>query len=151
MRFATSQEISRILWNPKAHYRIHKCPPPVSILGQPNPVHTPKSHFLKIHLNIILPSTPETHQRPRGTRLPNANWCAGRRLGSKCYHLFHFSFNSYFHIRVPNMYREYSCFLLRTVMLSNSAVTGHSTETHEDPLMYFFLLEPLNSYEHRQE
>jgi len=60
--FAASQEISRILWNPKVHYRTHKRTPPVPILGQPNPVHIPTSHLLEIHPNIIHPSTPRSPQ-----------------------------------------------------------------------------------------
>ena len=61
-RFAASQEIPRISRNPKVHYRTHKRPPPVSILGQPNPVHIPTSHLLQIHPNIIHPSTPRSPQ-----------------------------------------------------------------------------------------
>jgi hypothetical protein len=45
-RFSASQEIPHILWNPKVHYRLQKRPPSVPI----NPVHTPTSHFLNIHL-----------------------------------------------------------------------------------------------------
>ena len=60
--FAASQEILRISRNPKVHYRTHKRPPPVSILGQPNPVHIPTSHLLEVHPNIIHPSTPRSPQ-----------------------------------------------------------------------------------------
>ena len=58
--FASSQEIPCISRNPKVHYRTHKRPPPVSILGQPNPVHIPTSHLLEMNPNITHPSTPRS-------------------------------------------------------------------------------------------
>ena len=62
--FAASQEIPRISRNLKVHYRTHKRPPPVSILGQTNPVHIPYPHptswrsvlILSTHLRLDLPS-----------------------------------------------------------------------------------------------
>ena len=50
--FAATKEIPRISRYPKVHYRTHKRPPPVSILGQSNPVHIPTSHLLEIHPNF---------------------------------------------------------------------------------------------------
>jgi len=69
--FAASQEIPRISRNPKVHYRTHKRPPPVPILGQPNPVHIPTSHILEIHPNIIHPSTPRSPQWIPYLRFPH--------------------------------------------------------------------------------
>ena len=68
--FAASQEIPRILRNPKLHYRTHKRPPPLSILGQPDPVRIPTSHLLDIHPNIIHPSTPRSPHWSPSLRVP---------------------------------------------------------------------------------
>jgi len=57
---AASQEMLRLLWNPKAHYRAHKSPPLVSILSRIRPVHHYPPYVLEIRSNIILPSTPSS-------------------------------------------------------------------------------------------
>ena len=69
--FAASQEIPRISWNPKVHYRTHKRPSPLSILSQPNPVHIPTFHLLAIHHNIIHPSTPRSSQWSLSLQFPH--------------------------------------------------------------------------------
>ena len=69
--FAASQEIPLILWNPKVHYRTHKRPTPVPVLGQPNTVPIPTSHLLDIHPNIIHPSTNRSPQWSLSLRFPH--------------------------------------------------------------------------------
>jgi len=69
--FAASREFPRISRNPKVHYRTYKRPPPVSILGQLNPVHIPTSHLLEIHPNIMHPPTPRSPQWSPSLRFPH--------------------------------------------------------------------------------
>ena len=92
-RFSACQEIPRILWNPKVHYHIHKYPPPVPILSQLGPIHKPISRFLKIHLNIILPSTPGSPQWAFSFRVPHQNTVYASPLSHTRYmpHLCHYS------------------------------------------------------------
>ena len=71
--FAANQQIPRILWNTKVHHRAYKRQPPFPILSQLYPIPTTPPHFLKIHLNIILPSTSWSPQWPLSIRFPHQN------------------------------------------------------------------------------
>ena len=72
-RFSSREEILRNVWNPMVHYRIHKCSSPVLILSHFDPVQASTSHFLKIHFNIILPSTSGSSNWPLSLRIPHQN------------------------------------------------------------------------------
>jgi hypothetical protein len=56
------------LWNPKVLYFAHKYPSLVPILSRLYPVLTTYSSFLKIHLNIVIPSTSGSPQWPLSLR-----------------------------------------------------------------------------------
>jgi len=69
---AASQEIPALL-EPEVSSPYSQVPATCPILSQLYPVPTPSSHFLKIHLNIILPSTSGSPQWSLSLRFPHQN------------------------------------------------------------------------------
>jgi hypothetical protein len=82
---STSEEIPRLLWNPKVHYRVHKSPPLLPILIQMNPVHIHQPYFSKIHSNIILLSTPRTSTSSLRLRFFGQHFVCISHLSNACY------------------------------------------------------------------
>jgi hypothetical protein len=64
-----TQEIPRILWNPKVYYRIHNSPPPLTILSQIDPVRAPLPNRTSVRFILILSSHLRLGLR-RGLRPP---------------------------------------------------------------------------------
>ena len=75
-RKAFLEKLTRI----PSHFREHEgslphsqVPPPVPILNQIESLHVATFHFLKIHLNIILPSKPGSPKWSLSLRFPHQN------------------------------------------------------------------------------
>ena len=142
--FAASQEIPRTLRNPKVHYRTHKRPPPVYILGPPNPVHN--SAPLK-----------EKHKPPHPQHIsPTKNYLKYRgknqqttRNKKEKYSLFHLTKKSTMKKRHPYIcvllflcvhccLCVYCCFYFRCRTAGSKSVLGRSCD--RPPRHRFFLV-----------
>ena len=122
-QLAASQAISCILWNPKVNHHIYNSLPPVPILSQLDPVRTPTSDFLKIHLNVILLSMPGSPKQFLSFRFPHQNSVYTSPLPHTCY-MFCPSHSSRFHHpknigwAVQILSSSFYCFLHSPVTLS---------------------------------
>jgi len=105
--FAASQEIPSISRNPKVHYRTHKRPPPVPILGQPNPVHIPTSCHIwtKCDVQSLYFVPPKTVNATKN-RCTKSHASLGMQIKKKL-HLLYFPSNLYrFRCRCPQKFIE---------------------------------------------
>jgi hypothetical protein len=85
-RFSASQQISlRILWNPKFHYGVYRCLPPVPLLSQIKPaLANPPPHFLTIHIDIIKPSTSGSSKWSLSHRFPDQTFYEPLPIRATC-------------------------------------------------------------------
>jgi len=80
-----TQEISRLLWNPKVHYRVHNSLPPIPILRQMNLVHSCPHYFSNIISSIVIPSTPKSSEWSLPFGYSDQNFVCIYHLSHPCY------------------------------------------------------------------
>jgi hypothetical protein len=74
-----------MLWNRNVHYHVYNSPQLVPPSGEINPVHALPHHFVKIHLNIILPPTAKFKSSPFPSDLPTKILLCSSPLPHMCY------------------------------------------------------------------
>jgi hypothetical protein len=82
--WSASYEIPHLLWNQKVHCRVHKIPPPTSILSHMNQIRTLQPYFPKISFNIVLSSTPRSFKWSLSFRLSSQNFVRISHLPNSC-------------------------------------------------------------------
>jgi hypothetical protein len=120
------------------------CPPPVPILNQLDPVHTTTSHFLKVYLNIILPSTPGSFPSGFPTRtlytplLSPHTLYMPRPSHSRFYHPNHIGWGVWI-IKAPH-YVVFSDTLSLRSCLNVSVQVSHPYKTRKSIVLYMLIL-----------
>jgi hypothetical protein len=97
-RTSDSQNIPRILRNPKVHYRIHKNPPPVPVLSQIDPIYVPPHPTSRRStFNTIFLSTPGSFKWPLSLMFPHQNSVCTSPLPHTCYMPFPYQSTWFYH------------------------------------------------------
>jgi len=91
------------------------------MLSQLDPVHTPTSHFLKIHLNIILPYTPGSPKWSVSLRFPHQNSVHASPLPHTCYMPRPSHYSRFYH---PNKLGEFRTLSSTLCSFLHSPVTS---------------------------
>ena len=107
-RSSPTQEIPRILWNTKVHYRIHNSRH-LSLSSVRSIQYMPPSHFSKINSNIIPPSTAVSSKGSPSIRFTHQNPVCTSPLPHTSHtpclvQILFLALQDYFHVR-QNLYR----------------------------------------------